>query len=58
VGADLTFFNYLTGFSRQRSYRQLLVAPVNMRDHMRASRNRTLQNGFPGRIVAKMNALD
>jgi len=33
--ADLTdLFNYLTGYSRQRSYRKLLVAPVNMRDRM------------------------
>lgn len=61
LGADLTdLFNYLTGYSRQRSYRQLLVAPVNMRDRIVALINREIehsQNGFPGRIVAKMNAL-
>jgi polyphosphate kinase len=61
LGADLTdLFNYLTGYSRQRSYRQLLVAPVNMRDRMVALIRREIehcQNGFPGRIVAKMNAL-
>jgi len=28
IGADATeFFNYLTGFSKQHEYRQLLVAP-------------------------------
>ena len=61
LGADLTdLFNYLTGYSRQRSYRKLLVAPVNMRDRMVALIRRETehcQNGFPGRIVAKMNAL-
>ena len=31
IGADLTdLFNALTGFSRQRLYRKLLVAPANM----------------------------
>jgi polyphosphate kinase len=35
LGADLTdLFNYLTGYSRQHSYRKLLVAPVNLRDRM------------------------
>ena len=61
LGADLTdLFNYLTGYSRQRSYRQLLVAPVNMRDRMVALIRReseNCQNGLSGRIVAKMNAL-
>ncbi len=61
LGADLTdLFNYLTGYSRQRSYRRLLVAPVNMRDRMVALIRREIehsQNGNPGRIVAKMNAL-
>jgi polyphosphate kinase len=61
LGADLTdLFNYLTGYSRQRSYRRLLVAPVNMRDRMVALIRREIehsQNGNPGRIVAKMNSL-
>ena len=35
LGADLTdLFNYLTGYSRQQSYRRLLVAPVNLRSRM------------------------
>ena len=37
VGADATeLFNYLTGCSRQTDYRQLLVAPVNLRVKMNA----------------------
>ena len=32
LGEDLTdLFNYLTGYSRQRQYRRLLVAPVTLR---------------------------
>lgn len=61
LGADLTdLFNYLTGYSRQQSYRKLLIAPVNLRDRMLALIRREIehrQNGFHGRIVAKMNAL-
>lgn len=61
LGADLTdLFNYLTGYSRQQSYRQLLVAPVNMRDRMLALIQREIdhtQQGHPGRIIAKMNSL-
>ncbi|MGF1478121.1 MAG: polyphosphate kinase 1 [Cyanophyceae cyanobacterium] len=61
LGEDLTdLFNFLTGYSRQRSYRQLLVAPVNLRDRMTAMIYREIEqvrNGGSGRIVAKMNAL-
>lgn len=62
LAADLTdLFNYLTGYSRQRSYRQLLVAPVNMRDRTIALIGReteqTQSSGIPGRIIAKMNSL-
>lgn len=61
LGADLTdLFNYLTGYSRQKSYRQLLVAPVNMRDRFVALIRRETENclnGSTGRIVAKMNSL-
>ena len=35
LGADLTdLFNYLTGYSRQRRYRRLLVAPLNLRNRL------------------------
>ena len=61
LGADITdLFNFLTGYSRQKSYRELLVAPVNMRDRFLALIRREIenvQNGFSGRIVAKMNSL-
>ncbi|VEP15203.1 Polyphosphate kinase [Hyella patelloides LEGE 07179] len=61
LGADLTdLFNFLTGYSRQKSYRKLLVAPVNLRDRMVAMIEREIEhcrNGKTGRIVAKMNSL-
>lgn len=61
LGADLTdLFNHLTGYSRQTDYRQLLVAPVNMRSRMIALIRQEIEhcrNGQTGRIVAKMNSL-
>lgn len=61
LGADLTdLFNYLTGYSRQRSYRKLLISPVNSRDRFTALIRREIEHsrqGHPARIVAKMNAL-
>lgn len=61
LGSDLTdLFNFLTGYSRQKAYRKLLVSPVTMRDRMIAMIHREIDhcnNGKTGRIVAKMNAL-
>ena len=61
LGADLTdLFNFLTGYSRQKSYRKLLVAPVSLRDRMVEMIEREIKhcrNGKTGRIVAKMNSL-
>ncbi|MGB7445121.1 MAG: polyphosphate kinase 1 [Coleofasciculaceae cyanobacterium] len=61
LGADLTdLFNFLTGYSRQRSYRKLLIAPVNLRDRMVSMIRREIEHcrhGSTGRIVAKMNSL-
>jgi len=61
LGADLIdLFNYLTGFSKQKSFRKLLVAPITLRDRMVALIRREIthcQAGRPGRIIAKMNAL-
>ena len=61
LGADVSeLFNTLTGFSRQRLYRQLLVAPVNLRERLMALIAREAANaraGYPARIVAKMNSL-
>ncbi len=61
IGADLSdLFNALTGFSRQRLYRKLIVAPGDMRQRFlelirREAEHATLGRG--GRIIAKMNAL-
>ncbi len=61
LGADLTdLFNHLTGFAKQKSFRKLLVAPVTLRDRIVGMIQREMehcQNGKPGRIIAKMNAL-
>lgn len=61
IGADLTdLFNYLTGYSRQKDYRKLVVAPVNLRDRILTLIQREIDHqrtGNQGRIVAKMNAL-
>jgi polyphosphate kinase len=61
VGADLSdLFNSLTGFSRQRLYRKLLVAPANMRDRLLALVEReaaVARAGRTARVIAKMNAL-
>lgn len=49
-------FNYLTGFSMQRNYRKLLVAPINLREgvHHRIEREAKHKSG---RIVLKLNSL-
>src|SRR6266550_3409274 len=61
IGADLTdLFNALTGFSRQRLYRKLVIAPANMRQRFIEMINREADNAREGkaaRIIAKMNAL-
>jgi polyphosphate kinase len=54
LGADLTdLFNYLTGYSRQRSYRRLLVAPNTLRSGLLELIRRESHPG--GRIVIKLN---
>jgi polyphosphate kinase len=61
LGADLTdLFNHLTGYSRQLSYRKILVAPVNLRDRMIEFIQREMElerRGKQGRIIVKMNSL-
>jgi polyphosphate kinase len=61
IGADVSdLFNSLTGISRQRLYRKLLVAPANMRERFIELIQREAahaREGRGGRIVAKMNAL-
>ena len=56
----LELFNFLTGVSRQRSYRKLLVAPVNLRSELlrRLRRERDhARTGRPARIIFKLNSL-
>ena len=61
LGDDLSeLFNYLTGYSRQRQYRELLVAPVNLRQRLVDLIQRetdAAQAGHSARIVAKLDAL-
>jgi polyphosphate kinase len=60
-GQDLVeLFNYLTGFSKQQSFRKLLVAPVTLRRGMEDRIRRESEHARAGRgghIRAKMNAL-
>lgn len=59
IGEDASdLFNFLTGFSRQKEYLKLLVAPANLRERMLALIYRERDNqlaGRPARIAAKVN---
>jgi polyphosphate kinase len=61
LGADVSeLFNSLTGYSRQRSYRSLVVAPNELRERIvkmidREGRGDASQP--PGRIIFKLNSL-
>ncbi|HYT49026.1 MAG TPA: polyphosphate kinase 1 [Pyrinomonadaceae bacterium] len=61
IGEDATeFFNYLTGYSRQRDYRKLLISPVNLRERLAELIDRETAHakaGRPARIIAKLNRL-
>ena len=61
IGADVSdLFNSLTGYSRQRIYRKLLVAPVALRDRFIELIQREADHaraGRPAHLIAKMNAL-
>jgi polyphosphate kinase len=61
IGADVTdLFNLLTGYSRQQTYRKLLVAPVGLRRSIieRIEREiETQQEHGDGLLIFKMNAL-
>src|SRR5713101_201706 len=61
IGADASdLFNSLTGYSRQSSYRKLLVAPVSLRQAIveRIEREIRLQEEHGhGRLIFKVNAL-
>ena len=59
IGRDATeLFNYLTGFSNQREYRKLMVAPVALREELNKLFDREIENkrlGKPAHVIAKMN---
>lgn len=57
VGADVSdLFNHMTGYSKQKSYRKLVVAPTELRDHFLELVRRESEYG-DGHIVAKLNGL-
>jgi polyphosphate kinase len=61
VGADATdLFNFLTGFSRQKEYKKLLVSPAVLRDKTIGLIRREAEHaraGRPARIIVKINRL-
>ena len=58
IGADLSeLFNVLTGFSRQKKYRHLLVAPTGLRRKLVRRIRKQADLGEQGRIVFKLNHL-
>lgn len=61
LGADVTdLFNTLTGLSRQREFRRILVAPMTLRSRFLEMIEREVgyaRAGQPARIVLKVNSL-
>ena len=61
LGADVTdLFNNLTGLSRQRTFRRLLVAPHSLRSRFLDLVEREMGHaaaGRPARIILKVNAI-
>jgi len=61
VVADVSdIFNYLTGYSNQREYRRLVVAPMQLRTRIRELIRREAEHaraGRPAQIIAKLNAV-
>ena len=62
IGADATdLFNYLTGYSNKKSFRKLLVAPLNLRQRFEEMIEREIdvqRNGGQGHLIFKTNALE
>ena len=60
-GEDLTeLFNLLTGYTRPREFRHLLVAPTTLRDGLAARIRREADHaraGHAARLIAKMNSV-
>ena len=61
IAADLIeLFNYLSGFSKQKNYKKLLVSPFSMRKkfiYLIKRENNNAKNGKKAEIIAKMNSL-
>ena len=58
LGSDVAeLFNFLTGYSRQRRFGELLVAPVGLRANLLRLIRREASRGEHGRIIIKVNAL-
>ncbi len=61
IGADVSeLFNFLTGYSRQRNYRKLMIAPIHLRERMVGLIEREIEHhrsGRPSRIIIKINSL-
>jgi len=61
IGADATdLFNFLTGYAYQDEFRQLLIAPINLRERMIELIAREAENAKAGkeaRIIVKINSL-
>jgi polyphosphate kinase len=58
LGADVSeLFNFLTGYSRQRRFGRLLVAPVGLRSNIIRLIRREAARPGGGRIILKVNSL-
>jgi polyphosphate kinase len=61
IGADTTdLFNFLTGYSKKKDYRQLMVSPINLKSRLEWLIDREIDHhkaGRNGRIVIKVNSL-
>jgi polyphosphate kinase len=61
IVADVSdMFNYLTGYSNQKEFRSLLVAPVQLRSRLTELIMREAEHaraGRPARIIIKVNAI-
>jgi polyphosphate kinase len=61
IGNDIAeMFNYMTGYSRPRDYRKVLVAPFNLFEGILGEIERTIEShsaDHPARIRLKMNSL-
>jgi polyphosphate kinase len=53
-------FNYLTGYSNQKEFRSLIVAPVQLRQRLKEMIEREMEHaraGRPARLMIKVNAI-